>query len=169
VLLCFNRSPGLHYPCRLAFSLLLWVLQKTQNGLLFLQYFWREKKKSEVKKQLQNTTNSISLSLLFWFPLSFKKLLNFLSVSGPFPLDLCDMFWVFSGFYVLYIWMKALQMTCSKKKDEYEKKRSFYSNQLWLCSPLHLALHFLTPHRQENRTGQLHVIVPYRSLYRGNG
>jgi len=80
------------------------------------------KKKSEVKKTTPKYY-SISLSLLFWFPLSFKKLLNFLSVSGPFPLDLCVMFWVFSGFYVLYIWMKTLQMTCSKKKDEYEKKK----------------------------------------------
>lgn len=43
------------------------------------------------------------------------------------------------------------------------KKRSFYSDQLWLCSPLHLALHFLTTRRQQNRTGQLHVIA-HKSL-----
>lgn len=70
----------------------------------------------------------------------------------------------------MYIRMKALQKTCfsEKKKKMNMKKRSFNSDQLWLCSPLHLALHFLTT-RQENRTGQLHVIAPYLSLYWENG
>lgn len=165
VLLCFNCSSGLHYPCRLALSLLLRVPQRTQNGLIFLQYFWREKK-SKVKnnsKMLLYKFIPIILVSLFFF---FKKRVCILSVSGPFPLGLCVMFWVFSGF--MYIWTKALQKTCLKKKYEYEK-RSFYSNRLWLCSPLHLALHFLTTRRQENQTGQLHVIVPYLSLYQENG
>ncbi len=164
MLLCFNCSSGLLYPCRLALSLLLWVPQRTQNGLVFLQYFWREK-----KEQSQKNNNNHKMLLHKFSPIilvflsSFKKRVCFLSVSCPFPLSLCHFF---SGF--MYIRMKALQKTCfKKKKDEYEK-RSFYSDELLLCSPLHLALHFLTTH-QENQTGQLHVIAPNLSLYWENG
>lgn len=88
------------------------------------------------KEQSQKTTPkcySISLSLLFWFPFSsFKKRVRFLSVSGPFPLGLCVMFWVLSGF--MYIWMKALQMTCLKKKDEYEKKILLFKSTVALLT-----------------------------------
>lgn len=45
--------------------------------------------------------------------------------------------------------------------------RCFYSNQLWLCSPLHLALHFLTTHCQESWTGQPHVNTPLTSPFIG--
>ncbi len=104
------------------------------------------------KEQSQKNNNNHKMLLHKFSPIilvflsSFKKRVCFLSVSCPFPLGLCHFF---SGF--MYIRMKALQKTCfKKKKDEYEK-RSFYSDELLLCSPLHLALHFLTTH-QENQT-----------------